>query len=157
MSKSMLCHRVSICAAIANMNEKQCLDVIRSIQKELDCNNLNDFLIKVMVKMKDTFTNQSLENIEKDIRNNIANFHVSQQSPENCDCNDNKDKNNRKNNDDNNETLLFPLLGLPIDLITTTSFFLDQEDICQFEQCCRLFYQITNNLVYITKSNSFKI
>ena len=51
---------------------------------------------------------------------------------------------------------LFPLLRLPIDLIKNTSLYLNEDDICQFEKCCRLFYTTINNTIYLKESNNFQ-
>ena len=45
---------------------------------------------------------------------------------------------------------------LPKDLITTISFFLNEQDIFEFELCCNLFHKMVNNKSYLTKSNNFK-
>ena len=53
------------------------------------------------------------------------------------------------------ERALFPFLQLPIDLVTETSLYLNEDDIFQFEQCCRLFYTMINNTTYLKQSNTF--
>lgn len=49
--------------------------------------------------------------------------------------------------------LIFPLLKLPVDLIIHTSLFLNDKTIIVFERCCRCLYQLTNNTLFISKSN----
>ena len=56
----------------------------------------------------------------------------------------------------NHENILFPLFRLPIDIIKNTSLFLNENDIFSFEKCCRLFYQMINNLSYLKKTKNFK-
>ena len=54
------------------------------------------------------------------------------------------------------EKIEFPLLQLPHDVIRTTSFFLNEENIINFERCCRLFYQMINDACYLNQTNNFK-
>ena len=77
---------------------------------------------------------------------------LNQESQSNCESSPRNDTTQNNANDN----ILFPLLRLPIDLITKTSFFLNENDIFQFQQCCRLFYKMINNTSYLHKSNNFK-
>ena len=43
-----------------------------------------------------------------------------------------------------------------MDIIKNTSLFLNEKEIISFEKCCRLFYQMINNLSYLKQSNNFK-
>ena len=90
----------------------------------------------------ETWTTKSLAKIEKEIEKKLAISGVSKVS---CDTTTHR-----------NDKILFPLFALPTDLIISTSFFLNEKDIFHFEQCCRLFYQIVNNLSYLDQSNNFK-
>ena len=52
--------------------------------------------------------------------------------------------------------VIFPLQRVPIDLIATASLYLNEKDIFNFEQCCRLFYNVINNTSYLSKCNNLK-
>ena len=145
-TKSLLCHKISLCESIEQLNDEQCFDVMRLMQKELGYDKLNQVLMKVLFSSTQSWSIESLQRIEKEISSNMSNCALS-----------NKAQNAKKDNELQNENkqLLFPLLQLPIDLINNISLFLNEWDISssQFEQCCRLFYRMINNLSYLSKSN----
>ena len=64
---------------------------------------------------------------------------------------------NQSNLEKTKEEIIFPLLRLPMDIIkNNVSFFLNEKDIFEFEQCCRLFYQMINISSYLKQSHNFK-
>ena len=141
---TMLSKKVSVCDLIDKLDETQCLDVIRLWQDELDCKNLNELLIKLIIRTKDMFTIKSLDNIKKNIQQIIENK-PKLKSP----------KPVKKNDNNQMKPEIFPLLRLPIDLITNSCLFLNEDEIFQFEKCCRLFYQMVNNTSYLSKCNDY--
>ena len=149
MSESCLSQKISLCRCIETLNDDECLQVIRLFQKY---QHLNQFLIKIILKMTEKMNVESLQHINNEMKQIISNnkyVRSQQQSERN---NDNKFKNGKKSG----ENVVFPLIQLPIDLISKTSLFLNETDIFNFEQCCRLFYRMINNLSYLKQSNNFK-
>ena len=110
-----------------------------AICHEFGCENLNGLLIKMIVKLTDTTTMNSFNNMKKIINAIISN--------KNSKCN------NLNNNNNNNYNRL---LRLPIDLINNISLYLNEQDIFSFERCCKLFYQIVNSSSYVNQCNTFK-
>ena len=148
-SKSRLSHRLELCELIKQLDEDECVNVIRSVYKELGCSSLNILLIKMILHLTDDVTSYSLTKMKKKI-NDIScseNTHIenTNEKPEK------QEKQEKQENLKNSE-----LHRLPIDLIYKISFYLNEKDIFNFEQCCILFYHIVNNLLYINQSNTFK-
>ena len=147
MAKSRLSHKVLLCNLLEELDEPALLDVVPLISHDLGFENLNSLLIKVLMKWCDTITIDSMIKMENIIRDTIK-MHNSKASNDCEKEKDNKSRLKRKRG---------KLLRMPTDLIIKTSIFLNETDIFNFEQCCRLFYQITNNLPYLNQSNNFKI
>ena len=146
MSKSRLSHKLALCDLIDQLDDKACINVIRSIHDELDCDNLNMLLCKIILECTSKTTTDSLVKIENVIKDNVANM-----DDNNVDNSRNNCKNFKKLKEKHSS-----MLQLPIDLICKTSLFLNENDVFSFEQSCRLFYQIVNNSSYVNESNTFK-
>ena len=143
MSKSLLCRRISLCYLISRLNEEGCFNAIRSLQNVMGYDDFSDFICKIFMDSSHNWKPETLIQLENQLQqhqkktNNSSNIDTEQ-------------------NNNQNKQVKFPLLRLPIDLITKTSLFLNEKDIFQFEQCCRLFYQMINNSLYLNQSNNFK-
>ena len=151
MAASMLCHQVTICKLIDTLDEDKCLDVLRLLRDELQCNSLNRLLIKLIFRAQDALSVNSLNRIETSIQQIIA----KDTKPKLQTRTEIKDSNSINSNMELNAAI-FPFHRLPIDLVTHTSFFLNERDIFRFEQCCRMFYETINNTSYLNKCNNFK-
>ena len=134
MSKSRLSHKLSLCELIHQLDQDSCIAVIQSIYHEFGCKNLNELLIKMILQWEVNTTTQSFKAME-----NIIKFMIV----------DNRKKVTNSHNSSN-------LLQLPSDLICKTSLYLNENDIFNFEKCCRLFYQMINKSSYLNQSNNFK-
>ena len=154
--------QVLLCESIENLSEEECLEVIRLMKTELECNTMNQLLIKIIMKMNDTFTINNTINLKKEIDSVLiakkpANEKKGESKSNNKRCTTQQPQKtttlDRKTTQNNNT---FELLRLPIDMIATTSLFLNENDIINFEQCCRLFYTMINNSCYLNKTNNFK-
>ena len=144
MSKSRLSYQVSFCELVENLNNNGCLSVIRLLQQTMKCSNLNGLLVKILNNLSQQFSIDVLGDI----------CHKIEKIVENESCR--KQSRTTTITDDSTSNVLFPLLELPHDLVTKTSFFLNENDIFQFEKCCRLFYQMINDTNYLNQSNNFK-
>ena len=145
MSQSRLSHKLSLCELIHKLDVNECLAVIQTIHHECDCQNLNELLTKIILKLTDTATTDSLNNMTMIINDIISNTNCKQNNM------NNSTKQIRQSRNNNNK-----LLRLPIDLINKTSSFLNEQDIFDFEKSSRLFYQIINNSLYLNQCNTFK-
>ena len=134
-----------MCRCVEALNDDGCLQVIRLLQHSQKYQNLNQFLMKIILKMTENMNVESLQVINNEMKQIICNnkYVRSQQ----------QSVNNKLKNDND---VIFPLIRLPIDLISKTSLFLNEKDIFIFEQCCRLFYKMINNSSYLKQSNTFK-
>ena len=150
MSKSRLYKRITLCQCVEQLKETRYLDVIRSLQQHLGHNDLKSFLITIVMQMTINCPLESLDNIVKQVTDMI-NY--------NDDGTKQLIKTTTKYNKTTNKTYntSFPLLQLPVDLVTKTSLFLNETDIFNYEKCCRLFYKMINNSTYLKKTNNFKI
>ena len=149
MTKSLLCRQISVCDSIAKLNEEGCFEAIRLLQNVMGLNNLNQFIIKMFMNISNNFT---IDNLIK-LDNQFSSLKLSN--------NNNQSKSKQTSNQtymskNLDKTIPFPLLRLPIDLISKTSLFLSEQDIFNYEQCCRLFYKMINNTSYLNQSNVFK-
>ena len=142
MSQSRLSQVMGICELVQSMSEEECLHTFELIRQELGCDNTNQLLIKIFVRASNVlFTNDTLEKISTKIQ----------------DKNNTKPKEKDKcNNSKQRDNVLFPLLNLPIDLISDTLLFLKEQDICIVELCNRLLYKVVNTLSFLKKSRNFK-
>ena len=138
--KSLLSLKISVCASMKNLNKTEWLDVIQMITEEVGLDTMKRLLLKQVMSSREAFCIQQLENIINKMNVTIENSQDSQLLSTNTDKND----------------TLFPLCQLPFDIIRKTSLFLNEKDIFKFEQCCRSFYQMINNLSYLNQSNNFK-
>ena len=143
MSQSVLSRRIDICKSISTLNKDGCLDVIQSL-----VNVMRVDITKIFMACSNNWTIDQIIQFENDIKQNLSNqkHHHSRSESR-------KDK---SITNINNKHIKFPLLCLPIDLITQTSLYLNEKDIFEFECCCRLFYQMINNKSYLNLSNNFK-
>ena len=144
MLKSRLNYHISFCELIEKLNEKGCLNVIRLLQQTMKFNDLNGLLIKIL----HNFSQQFPMDVLPDIYNKIEKI-VEEESGQ-------KQSRKTKITDNANSDVLFPLLKLPHDLISKTSFYLNENDIFRFEKCCRLFYQMINNTNYLNQNSNFE-
>ena len=94
----------------------------------LNCTTPNDSFVKMKNIINDIITNENTHNCRED--------------------NNDKQKIKAQN--------IGTLRRLPTDLTFKTSLYLDEEDIFEFEKCCKLFYQIVNNSLYLNECNTFK-
>ena len=147
MSKSRLNVQISLCESVEQLNDKGCVETIRLLQQNLGSNDLNEFLIKIIIQMTNNSTINSLEKMDKEIKDILSNKDCYRQS--------NKAKNKKDGQEPVQETT-FALQRLPIDLVCKTTLFLNEKDIFIFDQCCRFFYQMINNSTYLNKTNNFK-
>ena len=143
MSKSRIHYHLLFAELTRDLDDEQCLSVIRLLQKQLGLQHLREFVTKITIDCTNCCTLNILDEI----------YEVMQEKIEH------KEK---KSGDKNIETkidrnITFPLLRLPIDLIKHTSFYLNENDIFKFEQCCRAFYKMINNSIYLKDSNNFQI
>ena len=151
--RSRLCHQISLVDEVCRLDDNGCVAVFKLLQEELKCVNLNQILSKfIMSSCTDALPNTSFTKLENTIKEKYLNECISPKlkMPPRDDNNPNNHLAHPK------QDLTFPLHRLPIDLITSTSLFLNETDIFQFEQCCRLFYKMINNTSYLSKCNNFK-
>ena len=141
-SKSDLSHKISLCRLIQQLDENACVNVMRSIHQDLRCDSLNQLLIKIIMNFTQHTT--CFVNIEKTIKDELESTRNNK--------NDDKRLHKTEGKKEENSTLL----RLPIDLISKTALFFNEDDIFNVELCCRLFYQMINNLSYLKQSNNFK-
>ena len=144
MSKSFLSRRIDVCISISKLNKDGCLGVIRLLQNVLPLGDLNQFITKIFMDCSNNWTSDQITQLENEMKQTLSNQKYLQ-SPKN------------KSITNTNKHIKFPLLRLPIDLITQTSLYFNEADIFKFERCCRLFYQMINNTSYLNLSNNFKL
>lgn len=140
MQESRLSQVMKICKLVESMSEEECLTTLKLIREELGCDNTNQLLIKILVRASNVlFTNDTLEKISRKIQDNI-NLKVKPKK--------------KSNNLTPNAQLLFPLMNLPIDLITNTALFLNYTT--NLESCSRFLYRMVNRMSFLKKSRNFK-
>ena len=142
MSKSRLSHRIQLIQLIVGLDEAGCLDVIRLIQEELEYKSLNEMLINIIMQCTKNLSNDCFIKIENGIKQKYQQYPIKQKTS--------------SINKTQNKNILFDLHRLPNDLITKTSLYLNEKDIFNFEQCCRFFYKMINNISYLKQCNNFK-
>ena len=145
MKRSRLCSKIQICEYLESASEKQTLEVIEWIKQELECNNMNELLIKVFMKSKELFTNDALINISN--KTNVNNINKKESI---------SIANNKHSKTNNNDRIILPLLKLPNDLINNIALFLNEKDLMYFERCNRMLYKMINNAAFLQKCRNFK-
>ena len=149
MSNSCLSGRIDVCTSISKLNKDGCNDVIRLLQNVLGLDDLNQFVTKIFMDCSNNWTIDQIMQFENEMKQTLNNhMHHENYNP--------SQPHSRKDDPSMNNEVQFPLLRLPIDLITKTSFYLNENDIFKFERCCRLFYKMINNSSYLSLSNNFK-
>ena len=114
MSKSRLARELSLRKLIQQLDENECMDVIRSIHNDLQFDNLNQLLIKIIMKLTDDTTIDSLTKIENTVKELI----LTRQCDNETDSKVNK--NEKKTSTQNSK-----LLRLPIDVSHKTALYLN--------------------------------
>ena len=145
MSRSSLSVKFSISDLVERLNDDECIEVIRLLQHEIGHKALKS-IVNIIIQCALSLSNKSLINIENTIKDKY------------CARFTNRAVSASKRNNDTTvpSNVLFSLHELPNDLILTTSLFLNEKDIFQFEQCCRLFYKMINHTSYLSQCNNFK-
>ena len=152
MSKSKLSRKLLLCDLVKQLDESACLDVIRSVYRPLGYQNLNQFLIAIIMKLVNNTTSDNFTHIENIVREIIATTTSTSNNSEN--------KNNAikcKTKKEEQRKSKLQLLNLPIDIINKSATFLNETEVFNLDICCKLFYQIINNSSYLKQSNNFKI
>ena len=150
MSKSDLCHKIDLCNSLATLNDAACVEIIQLMQHESGYKNLNQLLLKMVIKITQNMTVESIERINNRIKQ------MSQMDNFTLQLGYSGAAFTHKSTSINDDKTVFPLLRLPIDIIKNASLFLNEKDIFKFEKCCRSFYQMINNLSYLKQTNNFK-
>ena len=148
MSKSVLSGRIGVCKSISKLNTDGCIDVLRLLKNVMGSDALNQFTTKTFMDCSKKWTIDQITKFENEIKPTFTNQNYCHSHSES--------HQSRSRRIRNKKNMQFPLLRLPIDLITQTSFYLNEADIFEFEKCCRLFYQMINNTSYLNLSNNFK-
>ena len=154
MVKSQLCQRIDLCGSIDQLNKDGCWEVIRLLSDILGKNSLNRLVTIIVSNTHGILSYDDLQKFEKEfdqLLSSNSQYIKEQQSTTTVDT-----LNNRKTLEKEHVQQSFPLHRLPIDIIQKTSLFLNEKDIFQFEQCCRLFYTMINNTSYLKQTNNFK-
>ena len=150
MSESCLSYRITLCKSIETFNEKGCLEVIRLLgdaQNESTYKHLNQqHVVSLAMQTTKRMSVELLKPLDNTIKDMIGDRNYTTTKK-------------RKSIDNNESTTIstFPFMRLPKDIIRKLSFYLNEKDIFIFEKCCRLFYQMINNLSYLKQSNNFKM
>ena len=150
MTKSQLCQRIELCGSIQALNKDGCCEAIRLLCDILGNNSWKQ-LLSVIISNKNILSHDDLQKFEKEVYQLLSSnslYVIQQESTTTIDETLQKEEKRKA-------SLIFPLPRLPIDLITKISLFLNEKDIFQFEQCCRLFYTMINNTRYLKQSNNF--
>ena len=147
MTRSALSIQISIHELVESLNDDDCLDVIKLLNKRLGINNLTTMVNKIITHFTQNSTNKSLIEIEEAIQNTYSSHSTNNQISETS---------YNVYNETTSNKILFPLIQLPDDILTKTASFLSETDIFQFEQCCRWFYKIINDISYLNQCNNFK-
>ena len=155
MSKSCLSQKISLCECIETLNDNGCFQVIRLLQHFQEYQYLNQFLIHVIFKITEETNVESLQYINNEIKQIACNNRYLRIDHEQQSANI-KLKNAKNCAPIEGKNVIFPLFRLPVDIIKNTSFFLNEQDVFAFEKCCRLFYEMVNNLSYLKQSNNFE-
>ena len=142
-SESRLSYKIRICEYLESIKEDEVLSVLQLIKQELNCTSINQLLIKIVIDSNELFTNDALMNIAS--KTNLL---------KNTTKTNNRAKAIKIKNVENNHE--FPILRLPKDIITSTSLYLNENDLLQFERCNRMLYKMINNSSYLKKCRNFK-
>ena len=147
MKQSRLCSKIEICQYLETASEEQTLEMIGWMKQELQC-NMNQLLIKIVMKSKGLFTNDALINISN--KTNLNNINQKQSQS-------NHKQSKRHSNINSDEKMdNLPLLKLPNDLINNIALLLNEKDLLYFERCNRMFYKMVNNSIFLKKCRNFK-
>ena len=157
MSKSCLSRKIDICNSISKLSKDGCFEVIRLLGDAAIVSGnsikLHQLTTKMFMDCSNNWTSDQIIEFENKIKQTL-----SYENGNHCHSQSTSQQNNYKSIKlaNTNKDIQFPLFRLPIDLITHSSFYLNEKDILNFEQCCRLFYQMINNTSYLKLSNNFK-
>ena len=153
--ESRLSYKTRICEFVGSISEEKSLEVLEWIKEELECHDLNQLIIKILMKSKQLFTNDNLEHLSKKIsEDSNSSDHTPIYNKNFRHTTDNRNKNVSPSTSD--KQIVFPLFKLPIDLITNTLLFLNEKQLLLIERCNRILYRMINNYLFLKKCRNFK-
>ena len=139
-----------MCETLDKLNDDAFPQVIRALYSEFGNLELKDVLRKLVMKETKTMKVETLAQLDNELMK-IA--RDSKYTMKHHKISNNTTSTKSQTPYDN---IIFPLFRLPVDIIKNTSLFLNETDIFSFEKCCRLFYKMINNSIYLEKSKNFK-
>ena len=140
-TESRLSHKFSLCQLIDQQDSHQCEAIMGSIHEELGYGDLNQFLKSIIINLSQNASVDNLKKLKKTIQQKIListsnnKLDVKQQLQDINGIND--------------------LMRLPLDVVRQSASFFNDADVFAFEKCCRMCYQIINNLSYLKQANNF--
>ena len=156
MSQSRLSYIVSLCQSIEKLNDNGCFQVIRLLQSPSGCHTMNHLVKQIMMNITKTMNVELLQEMDNKVQKMVGNEKYNINNSMDHHTDDDAITIGFSNNKIYKKTTIFPLFRLPKDIIHNTSLYLDEKDVFNFEICCRSFYKMINNLLYLKQSNNFK-
>ena len=180
MIKSRLCIKTKLCELIESLDQDECQQAINFLGQQC-CSNLQNLLIKLLFAHdsngQEFLTNESLSRLEEYVTNINHDTLKQSSNPIKHDVIQTADGGELNSNQQpsqsearNNALLhdnftpnanklsnsVFPLMKLPIQMLKSICYFIKRNDILIFEQTCRVFYQLINNISFLKTYNGFK-
>ena len=87
MSQSRLSYKISLCQSIENLNDDGCFEVIRLLQRGSGCQDLNGFVIKLIMQMTQTIDVEIFTKMGNKIKEMVSNNnYTNSDSEKNIQC-----------------------------------------------------------------------
>ena len=158
MSKSLVNLKITLLESIEKLNDSELIEVLDILQHEFGCKNLNELIRKIIMHTTGSICwdpdVNCLENFVQSINDIIA------KRPKNTIINHTEQcsKNSKIETTRSDHNMIIPSIATTLhqDLIMAISLFLNEKDIFNFEQCCRIFYQTVNCSSYLIQCKNYK-
>ena len=137
---SRLCHRIHLYESLTKVNDDGFVEARRLLSNYLDITTIQSNNIKTIFLETATLSHEKLATLKEEmdkISSDPQYTHSNKQLIQ-------------------SDSSFSSMLELPNDLIVKTAIFLNEKDIFEFEQCCRLIYKLINNTSHLNQSKNFK-
>ena len=153
LQESRIATKIRICREIEAMSEEECQIVLEWYGNEFGCQNINQFLIKLLFvqNIDELFTNTSLNNLNKQMNNYLISACTKQSTTHH------KTPIHiiKKPTDNNKDTKFLQLMDLPVAIVSHITCFTSKHTVENLQHCNRQLYQTINNISYLDKHKEF--
>ena len=160
-AKSNLCRRITLRESMEKLNSDGLDQVTRLLKTDfnIEISQKNKHSIcKTIFFQTVTLSNEQLQTFENSLNTKILSLSkfINAKHVETKQSQGSISSSIASMEEKTDSLFLFPLVELPVDLISKIVLFLTEEQVFLIEKCCRLLYKIINDTLYLNQCNNFQ-